>query len=145
MPTRPLVLGVLLVLAGACRSTATPTPSPSATPAPSTLAACVGGGAGGRGPVVAGTETDLFTALSRQAIRLKPGVETQNVAQADGKQRSLTLVARDNSITMNCRCPGGCGEAGDGCVYVVVIGSGEAYCTGDCEKPGACCAGCGWF
>lgn len=147
MRSRALELASILMLAGGCQSTGTPSPG---TPPPSssqdTLLRCVGGGPGGRAPVVAGTENGFFTAMSRQSIELKPGIEIKSVLGADGKPHTLTLIGRDNSMDMTCGCPGGCAETGEsGCVPVVVIGSPVAYCVGDCAKEGACCAGCGWY
>jgi hypothetical protein len=55
------------------------------------------------------------------------------------------LMSRDNSVNMSCRCPAGCSESGDGCAYIVVIGSREAFCVGDCETDSGCCFGCGWY
>jgi hypothetical protein len=142
MRSRVLELCLLVVLAAGCRSSGTP----SRTSSGETLARCVGGGPGGRGPVVAGAENEYFTASSRHVITIKPGIESKGVPGKDGKPHGLTLIARDNSLDLTCGCPGGCSEAGEsGCVYIVVIGSSQAVCTGDCEKTGACCAGCGWY
>ncbi len=142
MRAKPLELALVLILAGGCQSTGTP----PASSLRETMLRCVGGGAGGRAPVVAGTENEFFAARSRQVITLKPGIESKGVESTDGKLRSLTLMSRDNSLTMTCGCPGGCAEGGEyGCIYVVVVGSREAFCSGDCEKVGACCAGCGWY
>ncbi len=102
------------------------------------------GGVSTPGAIVAGTDNQFFTASSRQTLKIKPGVDIKTGAGPDGKVHTLTLISRDNSINLDCRCPSGCSESGDGCVPIVVIGSRDAICAGDCETAGGCCFGCGW-
>ena len=146
MRSRALELASILMLAGGCQSTGTPPPG---TPPPSssqdTLLRCVGGGPGGRAPVVAGTENGFFTATSRQSIELKPGIEIETVLGADGKPHTLTLIGRDNSMDMTCGCPGGCAETGEVAASRSWSSAARSHCVGDCAKEGACCAGCGWY
>jgi len=136
MRMKVLGLAFLLVLVGGCQSTGKPALSKQEA-----LARC---GGITQGAIVAGTDNEFFTATSRQSIKIKPSVEIKSVADRDGKPHTLTLVSRDNSLTLNCRCPAGCGESGDGCVYIVVEGSRDAFCVGDCETDTGCCFGCGW-
>jgi hypothetical protein len=143
-----LGIAVVLVLAVGCQSVGQ---APQLTKQEA-LSRC-GGISPGSGAIVAGTDNEYFTASSRQSIKIKPGIEIKTAAGADsmatadqaGKGHALTLIGRDNaSVNLDCRCPAGCGESGDGCAYIVVIGSRDAFCVGDCENPTGCCFGCGW-
>jgi hypothetical protein len=95
--------------------------------------------------VVAGTDNRFFTAMSRQSIKIKPGVEVKVVSDATGRPTGLTMARDNDGIGANCSCPGGCKTPGPvGCVIVYEPGGPNATCSGDCQTENACCAGCGW-
>jgi len=98
--------------------------------------------------VLAGTDNAFFTARNRQSLRIKPDVEVKTKVDEKGNVLGLTMVARDNSVTINCDCPGGCRNdpgPGHGCVIQYPPGGQDASCTGDCVAENTCCSGCGFM
>jgi hypothetical protein len=141
MLKRILVLSLFVLLWWGCRST---TPDASTQ---NSLARC-GGVITGFDAVVAGTENQFFTAVSRQVINIKPGIE---VVPADYKQQGsvfkLTTIAKDNDISLTCACPAGCKPTEPGhvsCTMSHAPGGKTATCSGDCGTATSCCVGCGW-
>jgi hypothetical protein len=135
-----LTFALVLLVIGGCQSMGNQPLSKQ-----DALSRCGGGLPGSPGgPIVAGTDNEFFTATSRQIIKIKPGIDIKGDAGQDGKGHKLTLKSRDNSVNVDCRCPSGCAETGDGCIYLIVEGSRNAICVGDCATETSCCFGCGW-
>jgi hypothetical protein len=148
---RTTVSAVVLAAAlmAACRPAGDPAVDSNAPPEQvgpsSALAAplCGGGAPAGFEPVVAGTETPLYTAYTRRAIKVKPGVEVRTGGGTDGRPPELTLIARDNSNHFRCGCP--VGYSGS-CALILSRDPGqEAVCDGECNTENSCCSGCALF
>src|SRR5688500_7542506 len=111
---RALNLGCVfvLILTVSCHSTGRRT-STSVTTQEGTkqdaLARC-GISPGLNGAIAVGTDNQFLTAIARQTIKIKADVEIKT----DARGKKLTLMAKDNSLDMTCRCPSGCAESGDG-------------------------------
>ncbi len=141
MKMTTIVLALALLAVGGCKSAGS-----THCGKQDALSRCGGGGQPGSpgGPIVAGTDNPFFAATSRQFIKIKPGVDIKSDVGSDGKGHKLTLISRDSSLVVSCRCPSGCGESGDGCFYWIEEGSRNALCLGDCATDTSCCFGCGW-
>jgi hypothetical protein len=143
MRIRECAFVLLFVLASGCQPA-----SNQAGGAGKGLARCGGSGPPGFDSILAGTETQFFTATTRQSLKIKPDVEVKSKMDENGKILSLTMIARDNSVVVSCDCPGGCSSdpgPGHGCVIQYPPGGGDASCSGDCVSGDSCCAGCGFM
>ena len=124
---------LLVVLAGGC----------DRSPAPTALRC--GEARPGFNWVVAGTDNAFFTAITRQSIKIKPGVEVKSVSDETGRPTGLTMARDNDDIAVNCGCPAGCSTPGPlGCEIVYTPGGPDASCSGDCQTENSCCSGCGW-
>jgi len=145
MRVRDWGLVVLVALAGGCQP-----PGGREQPSGGALARCGGTDSpAGFQNVLAGTDNQFFTARTRQALWIKPGVEVESKVDGKGNVLALTMMARDNSsVDVSCACPAGCGsDPGQrhGCVIQFPPGGSEASCSGDCVSQDGCCFGCGFM
>jgi hypothetical protein len=142
---RVLGLSFLLILTVGCRSS-TDNPKPSSSP--QQVASRCGGVPPGFEGVFEGTDNKFLAATSRQAIRVKPGVEIKPVVGPDKKVHTLTLSRENENQEISCTCPAGCSAPGRiGCSVVIMPPGGpDATCGGDCETESrtGCCFGCGF-
>ena len=95
--------------------------------------------------VAAGTDNQFFMARTRQSLKIKPDVEVKSRVDEKGNVTGLTIIARDNSVNINCGCPAGCksDKGSSGCA--ISYSPTEATCTGDCVTETSCCFGCGFM
>jgi hypothetical protein len=94
--------------------------------------------------IAAGTENEFFTARTRQALKIKPNVQVKSRVDEKGNVTGLTIVARDNSVNINCGCPGGC-KSDNSNPCAISYSPTEATCIGDCKTETSCCLGCGFM
>ena len=94
--------------------------------------------------IAAGAYNEFFTARTRQSLKIKADVQVKNRVDEKGHVTGLTMIARDNSVNINCGCPGGCkSDHGNGCA--IDYSPTDAHCSGDCVTETSCCFGCGFM
>jgi hypothetical protein len=141
----PCLLLAILLLFG-CSSREASAPPPAQEPPAQAAARCGGSGGfdvSGLTAVLADAESPHYTAVARQAVKIKPGVEVKPKLDEKGATVVVTLALNNSSADLTCRCPDGCG----GSCSLILDASDPDFveCVGDCRDGDVCCFGCGLY